>query len=162
MTAGTTGPLLNQRALAVSMLAATHWNGSSRSAKSLPGSAEASSRRSGSSECRCVPDRTRWAARPHSFSLKASRSSSPCHIRASRPAAPAGSAATNAPLIAPIEVPTTRSGRTPASESARSMPTSCAPSSPPPPSTKAVVIRPPAQPRLMTRPSEANCSNGRW
>jgi hypothetical protein len=42
------------------------------------------------------------------------------------------------------------------------MPTSCAPSSPPPPSTNAVVIRPPAQPRLMTRPSEANCSNGRW
>jgi hypothetical protein len=38
-----------------------------------------------------------------------------------------------------MEVPTTMSGRTPASDSARSMPTSCAPSSPPPPSTNAVV-----------------------
>jgi len=141
MTAGTTGPLLNQRALAVSMLAATHWNGSFRSAKSVPGSAPSSMRRSGSSECRCVPDRTSLTARPHSFSLNASRSSSPCHIQVSRAAAAGGSAAMNAPLMAPTEVPTTRSGWMPASVSALSMPTSCAPSNPPPPSTNAVVMR---------------------
>src|SRR5580693_1222084 len=64
---------------------------------------------------------------------------SPRHRSASRSAAWSGSAATNAPLTAPMEVPTTMSGRTPASDSARSMPTSCAPSSPPPPSTNAVV-----------------------
>src|SRR3954464_9197079 len=45
-----------------------------------------------------------------------------------------------APLIAPIEVPTTRSGRTPDSSSARAIPASHAPSRPPPPSTNAVVI----------------------
>ncbi len=87
-----------------------------------------------------MPDRTSRTARLQSFSLNASRSSSPCHIRASRMAAPSGSAATNAPLSAPMEVPTTRSGRMPASASARSMPTSWAPSRPPPPSTNAVVI----------------------
>jgi hypothetical protein len=141
MTAGTKGPPLNQRALAVSMLAATHWNGSFRSAKSLPGSAWPSMRRSGSNECRCVPDLASRTARPHSFSLNASRSSSPCQSRLSRSAAPDGSAAMNAPLMAPTEVPTTRSGWMPASESALSMPTSCAPSSPPPPSTNAVVMR---------------------
>jgi hypothetical protein len=140
MTAGTTGPLPNQRALAFSMLAATHWNGSLRSAKSEPGSAPASTRRSDSNECRCVPERTSRTARLQSFSLNARRSSSPCHIRLSRSAAPSGSAATSTPFSAPIEVPTTRSGLTPASASARSIPTSCAPSSPPPPRTNAVVM----------------------
>jgi len=142
MTAGTTGPLLNQRAAAASMLAATQWNGSSRSAKSGPGSSRSSSRRSGSGECRWVPERSSRIARPHSVSLNASRRSSPRHFSPSRAAAPAGSAAMKAPLIAPTEVPTTRSGRMPASDSARSMPTSCAPSRPPPPSTNAVVMRP--------------------
>ena len=46
-------------------------------------------------------------------------------------------AALAAPLIAPTEVPHTRSGRTPASSNARTMPTSAAPSTPPPPSTNA-------------------------
>jgi len=36
--AGTIGPLLNQRGLARSMLAATQWNGSARSAKVFAGS----------------------------------------------------------------------------------------------------------------------------
>ena len=62
-----TGPDENQRAVAPSMLAATHWNGNSRSEKSAPGSSPASIRRSGSSECRCVPERTSRAARPNSF-----------------------------------------------------------------------------------------------
>ena len=43
-----------------------------------------------------------------------------------------------APLSAPTEVPRIRSGRTRASNRARSMPTSTAPSRPPPPRTKAV------------------------
>src|SRR5262249_17265436 len=42
-----------------------------------------------------------------------------------------------APLIAPTLVPTTRSGTSPCSSSARSIPTSPAPSCPPPPSTNA-------------------------
>ena len=65
-------------------------------------------------ECRWVPERSSRTARPHSVSRNAWRSASPCHSWASRSAAPAGSAATNAPLIAPTEVPTTTSGRTPA------------------------------------------------
>jgi hypothetical protein len=69
MTAGTTGPEENQRAEAPSIEAATHWNGSFRSEKSGPGRAAASRRLSGSSECRCVPERTRRTARLHSLSL---------------------------------------------------------------------------------------------
>ena len=69
MTAGTTGPAENQRAEACSIDAATQWNGSDRSENDGPGSADASRRRSGSSECRCVPERTRRIARPHSRSL---------------------------------------------------------------------------------------------
>ncbi len=138
--AGTSGPALNQRALARSMLAATHWNDSSRSAKSLAGSILSSMSLSGSIECRWVPERASRTARPNRFSLNASLTASLRHSSPSRFAEPAGSAATNAPLIAPIEVPTTRSGLIPASASARSMPTSLAPSKPPPPSTNAVVI----------------------
>ena len=52
MTAGMSGPLLNQRAVASSMLAATQWNGSARSVKSLAGSLSASSLCSGSIACR--------------------------------------------------------------------------------------------------------------
>src|SRR5215472_14757626 len=136
-TAGTTGPLENQCALARSMLAATQWNGSCRSAKSPPGSDSSSIRRSGSIECRCVPDLASRATCPKKVSLNACSSASPCQAPASHAAAPAGSAATNAPLIAPTEVPTTTSGTMPASDRARSMPTSWAPSTPPPPSTNA-------------------------
>ena len=53
-----------------------------------------------------------------------------------------GSRATMAPLSAPTLVPSTRSGMISRSNSARSMPTSTAPSTPPPPSTNAVVMRP--------------------
>src|SRR3954470_23868571 len=49
-----------------------------------------------------------------------------------------GSAATSAPLMAPTDVPTIRSGLIPLSKSARSIPTSAAPSTPPPPRPKAV------------------------
>src|SRR5882672_8327015 len=55
-----------------------------------------------------------------------------------------GSEAKNAPLIAPAEAPTMKSGRTPCSASACSMPTSTAPRLPPPASTNAVL---PAGPR---------------
>src|SRR6478672_5961536 len=50
-----------------------------------------------------------------------------------------GCRATIAPLSAPTLVPRTRSGTMPRSRSARSMPTSTAPRTPPPPSTKAVL-----------------------
>jgi hypothetical protein len=49
-----------------------------------------------------------------------------------------GSAAKCAPLIAPADAPTMKSGRRPTAASARSMPTSTAPRLPPPASTKAV------------------------
>src|SRR3954453_12504278 len=52
-----------------------------------------------------------------------------------------GSAATNAPLIAPTDVPTITSGRTWRSNRACSIPTSAAPSTPPPPRTNAVPPR---------------------
>jgi len=123
-TAGTSGPLLNQRAVADSMLAATHWNGTASSANSVTGSASVSIRRSGSIECRCVPDRASVTARSRTFSAKASRSTSLRQNWPSRSAAPFGSAATKTPLMAPIEVPMTRSGWMPASSSASSMPTS--------------------------------------
>ena len=58
--------------------------------------------------------------------------------RRSAPSGP-GSAAMNAPLSAPMLVPSTRSGRMPCSASARSIPTSLDPSTPPPPRTYAVV-----------------------
>ena len=50
-----------------------------------------------------------------------------------------GSRATMAPFRAPTDVPSTRSGVMPRSNRACSMPTSTAPSTPPPPSTNAVV-----------------------
>ena len=50
-----------------------------------------------------------------------------------------GSRATRAPLRAPTDVPSTRSGVISRSNRARSIPTSTAPSTPPPPSTNAVV-----------------------
>ena len=86
-----------------------------------------------------MPERASRTARPHSGLAEGlpQRFALP---QLSQPlAAPASeSAATNAPLMAPTDVPTIRSGLTPASDSARSMPTSCAPRMPPPPSTNAV------------------------
>ena len=123
----------------------------------LPGRAPSSMRCSGSMECRWVPDRASRASRPQTLSLNAWRSSSPCHRSASRAAAPAGSAATSAPLIAPTEVPTTRSGRMPASDKARSMPTSCAPRIPPPPSTNAVCTRPASPSSPAPNPLRGRC-----
>ena len=58
MTAGMSGPLLNQRAVALSMLAATQWNGSARSVNSRAGSVSASSLCSGSIARRWVPERS--------------------------------------------------------------------------------------------------------
>lgn len=56
----------------------------------------------------------------------------------SRLAPPAGSEAKNAPLRAPTDVPTIRSGVTPYSDSACNMPTWAAPRLAPPPMTKAI------------------------
>src|SRR6266511_211491 len=141
-TAGTTGPLVNQWAAARSMLAATHWKGTARSSIRDTGSSS-SSRRSGSLSCRWVPERASVLTRPNSEPRNASPAAPSRHTRASRgtAAAGSGSAATNTPVTAPTEVPRIRSGRMPASASAWSMPTSCAPSTPPPPSTKAISCR---------------------
>ena len=125
--------------------------------RSPPGRTLSSRRCSGSMECRWVPDRASRASRPQTLSLNACRSSSPCQRPASRAAAPSGSAATSAPLIAPTDVPTTRSGRMPASDKARSMPTSWAPRMPPPPSTNAVCTRPASPSSATANPSAGRC-----
>ena len=57
--------------------------------------------------------------------------------KGTRADADAGSAATMAPFRAPAEVPTTRSGRTPAACNASSMPTWTEPKAPAPDSTNA-------------------------
>ena len=139
-TAGTSRPVENQCSAARSTLAATHWNGTARSSK-RPGRWVTSSDSSGTAECSAVPVRQAVRARDSSEPPKTSPPDSPPHSRPSR-ATPAGvgSAANAAPLTAPTDVPTTRSGRTPASTRARSIPTSTAPSTPPPPSTNAVVM----------------------
>src|SRR5688572_9410991 len=63
-----------------------------------------------------------------------------CHSSVSRSiTARDGSRATIAPLSAPTDVPSTRSGVMPLSNRACSIPTSAAPRTPPPPSTNAVV-----------------------
>ena len=67
--------------------------------------------------------------------------SASCHSSVSRSiTAGVGSRATIAPFSAPTLVPSTRSGAISTSNSARSIPTSAAPSTPPPPSTNAVVM----------------------
>src|SRR3954469_621224 len=72
---------------------------------------------------------------------KASPEPRSAHIRPSRSAtAGPGSQAYAAPLMAPTEVPTITSGVTPCSANDCNMPTSAAPSIPPPPNTKAVLV----------------------
>ncbi len=142
-TAGTIGPLVNQCAAARSMLAATHWNGTARSSMRATGRSSRSSRRSGSLEWRWVPERASVVTRPNSEPPNASLAAPSRHTWASRDTAAAGSAATKTPLNAPTEVPRTRSAWIPASASACSMPTSCAPRTPPPPSTNATPCRRP-------------------
>jgi hypothetical protein len=95
--------------------------------------------RSGALESRWVRYLATRAACRTGFSTKTPSRETASQTSASR-AAPAtvGSAATNAPLTAPMLVPRTRSGRTPCSASACTIPTWVAPSTPPPPSTKAV------------------------
>jgi hypothetical protein len=120
-----TGPFVNQCSAARSIEAATHWNGSGSSSIRAPASSSVSSLRSVSFENRCVRLRIAVLRRvnrepsntpPESSSVQTFSSRS----TQSRP----GSAAKAEPLIAPTDVPRTRSGSTPASSSARSMPTS--------------------------------------
>src|SRR5680860_1606350 len=66
-----------------------------------------------------------------------------------------GSCATTAPFSAPTLVPTTRSGRIPASKRPRSMPTALSPRTPPPPSTKATSCPSPAAESAVTRGDSA-------
>ena len=140
-TAGTIGPAVNQRALACSMLAATQWNGSSRSAKILPGQDAGGMRSKGSRKCRW---RTGAGQPGHACPDALAE-----RLAARRPATPGQPLGRSrrvrrhrAPLIAPTDVPTTTSGPMLASDKARSMPTSCAPRIPPPPRTNAVCTGP--------------------
>ena len=73
--------------------------------------------------------RANVASRPNSEPANTSLRSMSSQVEASRCAAATdGSDAIAAPLIAPTDVPTTRSGTIPRSSSARSIPASCAPS----------------------------------
>ena len=112
--------------------------GRRRCGRRAPG---ASRSRSGRAECRWVPVRTArvtWRIGAVAVHLAVGRPRSPTARPAARSRRAPGSAATRAPLSAPTDVPSTRSGRTPASKRARSIPTSTAPSRPPPPRTNAV------------------------
>ena len=120
------------------MLAATHSKGTTSCSK-LEGSRSVRWRRNGSLEWTWVRLRARVDRRPSSEPPNVSSDAIP------RQTAPndstcssVGSAAITAPLIAPTELPNTRSGLTPASSRAPNIPTSAAPSIPPPPRTNAV------------------------
>ena len=95
--------------------------------------------RSGAFDSRWVRYFATRAAWRTGLSRKTPSRTTASHTAASRsaPSGP-GSAAMNAPLSAPMLVPSTRSGRMPCSASARSIPTSLEPSTPPPPRTYAV------------------------
>src|SRR5699024_948014 len=97
----------------------------------------------------CVRWRAKRAARLTRDS-SISPESKTCCQSSSRRATPfaVGSAATKAPLTAPMLVPTTRSGVMSAASRACSMPTWLAPRAPPPPRTKATVDM---RPRLLCR-----------
>jgi hypothetical protein len=137
------GTLGDQRSAARSMLAATQWNGTCCSAKVCTGRCASSRCRSGSGGCTCVRVRTRVLIRPSTDPPKMCREANSSHTaRNWSTALGAGSAATSAPLIAPTDVPTIRSGRTWSSNKACSIPTSAAPSTPPPPRTNAAPPRP--------------------
>ena len=114
-TTSASGPLSNQCSAARSIDAATHWKGIASSSTVLTGSTAVSRSRISVSDCRCVPLRasvvTRRSTVPGDRSVRfAARQSS---VRRSTPAS-VGSAAKNAPLIAPTEVPRITSGPDPA------------------------------------------------
>ena len=120
---------MNQCSAACSIDAATHSKRTGRSSISGIGSASVSVARSVSFSCRFVRVRASVASRPNSEPAKTSLRSMSSQVEASRCAAATdGSDAIAAPLIAPTDVPTTRSGTIPRSSSARSIPASCAPS----------------------------------
>ena len=122
------------------MQAATHWNGVGRSSMFSTVACCSMSRLSGPMPWRCVRVLASVAKRPTTEPSKASEDSISVQVLASfsMPSG-VGSPATAAPLMAPIEVPATRSGLISASTSAWSIPTSWAPSWPPPPRTNAVL-----------------------
>lgn len=157
------------------MWAAQHRNGTRRSAKvvSTPSSVS-NRRRSGRGECRWVRAAKRRNCRA-TESPYTSLASGEAQSRTSRSVtASDGSAATSAPFTAPIEVPSTMSGWMPARNSARNMPTSTAPSTPPPPSTNAtgppamslILARARRRPMGCRRPAvsarQAPSADGRW
>ena len=87
---------------------------------------------------RCVRCRAMFAIRLHRPSRSTPLAVSCFHIPSSSMAIwSSGPDEITAPLIDPIEVPTTMSGRISASANALTMPTSAAPRRPPPPNTKA-------------------------
>ena len=138
--AGASAPESNHCSAARSMDAATHWNGMASSANVRPSSRPSMSSRSGRFECAWVRVRTSLVARPKKEPENTPLAERVAQVVVSRSTvAGDGSAANAAPLSAPTDVPTTRSGRTPCSRRARSIPTSAAPMCPPPPSTNAII-----------------------
>ena len=137
-TTSASGPLSNQCSAARSIDAATHWKGIDSSSTRSTGSTALSRSRISVSDCRCVPVRARVVTRRSTVPGDRSARFAVRHSSVSRSTpASVGSAAKNAPLIAPTEVPRMTSGWTPLSARARSMPTSWAPRTPPPPRTNA-------------------------
>lgn len=104
-------PVLNQCSRARSMLAATHSNGTARSSKVCAGNRSRNIRRSAPLPCKDVLRRTTSATRRITEPSRTPSSASASQIP-NRCCAPSGvgSAAIAAPLIAPTEVPHTRSG----------------------------------------------------
>ena len=120
-----------------------------RVAELLDAAAAAAARRSRGG---CRSSTARRTVRSGRSPRPRARSRRPCHSSVSRSiTAGVGSRATIAPFRAPTLVPSTRSGVMSRSNSARSMPTSAAPSTPPPPSTNAVVMRSAATRRAPAR-----------
>ena len=128
-TASTSAPAVNQCSAALSIEAATHSKRTGRSSISGIGRASVIVARSASLPCRCVP---RAGERGQPVQERAAEHVGALDVRPgllqTLDHRDVGSLATAAPLIAPTLVPTTRSGVTSRSSSARSIPTSLAPS----------------------------------
>ena len=125
------------------MLAAHTWNRTGSSSKVVSPNSSTSRVCMNVEEYRCVPVETARRTVRKGRSEMAWDVLVSCHRSVSRSiTAGVGSRATIAPFNAPTLVPSTRSGVTSTSNNARNIPTSAAPSTPPPPSTNAVVMRP--------------------
>ena len=165
---GHEGPAVNQCSAARSMLAATQANSTGSSSisvdRQVPG--QQAAQRAGA-RCGAGARGWRWPPPAGAATCRAAVGDrvDPQRLHAAHPGG-LGSAASSAPFMAPIEVPRIRSGVIPCSSRAASMPTSAAPSTPPPPRTKAVrapvmlALSHPARsrPRCSAEPADASAS----